>query len=288
MEASWFNDDTLGRCLDAIAQYGVTKLFTEVSFSIAREKNLFGKSVHFDTTSLQLEGAYATDEKSTDQQAVKPAHGYSKSHRDDLKQMVLNLATTGKSNFPIWMEPHSGNASDKKILPAAIVRMNDLYQKLKESESFLYVADSAAYENIIAHSGKLKWLSRVPANLTLAKQLLTTPATKLAWLDKENGYKYYQQNTCYGDVQQRWLLVFSEQAYQQEVKTLSNQISKTYTRLSKEWWHLSNQVFSCKDDALKAANKLACNMLYHQVSYEVGEITKHLQNYWFRKNNYFK
>ena len=277
MEASWFNDDTLGRCLDAIAQYGITKLFTEVSFSIAREKNLFGKSVHFDTTSLQLEGEYATDEKSTDQQAVKPAHGYSKSHRDDLKQMVLNLATTGKSNFPIWMEPHAGNASDKKILPAAIVRMNDLCQQLKESESFLYVADSAAYENIIAHSGKLKWLSRVPANLTLAKQLLTTPATKLAWLDKENGYKYYQQNTCYGDVQQRWLLVFSEQAYQQEVKTLSNQISKTYTRLSKEWWHLSNQVFSCKDDALKAANKLACNMLYHQVSYEVGEITKHLQ-----------
>lgn len=136
MEASWFNDDTLGRCLDAIAQYGITKLFTEVSFSIAREKNLFGKSVHFDTTSLQLEGAYATDEKSTDQQAVKPAHGYSKSHRDDLKQMVLNLATTGKSNFPIWMEPHSGNASDKKILPVAIVRMNDLCQQLKESGNY--------------------------------------------------------------------------------------------------------------------------------------------------------
>jgi len=27
--------------------------------------------------------------------------------------MVLNLATTGAAGFPIWMESHSGNASDK-------------------------------------------------------------------------------------------------------------------------------------------------------------------------------
>ena len=112
MDAAWFNDDSLGRCLDAIAEYGVTKLFTELSFSIAQQHNLFGKSIHFDTTSLQLEGAYTNTEASTDPQAVIPAYGYSQSCRDDLKQMILNLATTGKSNFPIWMEPHSGNASD--------------------------------------------------------------------------------------------------------------------------------------------------------------------------------
>lgn len=156
MDAAWFNDDSLGRCLDAISNYGTTKLFTELSFAIAKEKILSGKSVHFDTTSLQLEGAYANAEQSTDVQSVIPAHGYSKSHRDDLKQMVLNLATTGKSHFPIWMEPHAGNASDKKILPTSMARMNDLCQQLKMSESFLYVADSAAYANIIQHSKKLK------------------------------------------------------------------------------------------------------------------------------------
>lgn len=277
MDAAWFNDDSLGRCLDAISNYGTTKLFTELSFAIAKEKNLFGKSVHFDTTSLQLSGEYAPDEQSTAEHSVIPAHGYSKSHRDDLKQMVLNLATTGKSHFPIWMEPHSGNASDKKILPTSMARMNDLCQQLKMSESFLYVADSAAYSNIIQHSKKLKWLSRVPANLTLAKQLLNTSASKLDWLDQENGYKGYQKTISYYNVEQRWLLVFSEQAYQREVKTLDKQISKTYTSLSKTWWHLSNQVFSCKDDGLKAVKKLAANMPYHQVSYEVNEVKKHLQ-----------
>ena len=277
MDAAWFNDDSLGRCLDAIADYGVTKLFTELSFSIAKQHNLFGKSIHFDTTSLQLEGAYTNAEQSTDPQAVIPAYGYSKSRRDDLKQMILNLATTGKSNFPIWMEPHSGNASDTKVLPDAIARMNDLCEQLKMSESFLYVADAAAYANLIQYSEKVNWLSRVPATLTAAKELLHTEASNLEWLDKENGYKGYQIITNYGDVQQRWLLVFSQQAYQKEVKTLDKQIQKAYILLAKTWWHLSNQVFPCKDDALKAAAELAVKMPYHQVSYQATEVKKHLQ-----------
>ena len=43
-------------------------------------------------------------------------HGHSKDHHTDLKQMIINLVTTGATGFPIWMEAHSGNASDKKIL----------------------------------------------------------------------------------------------------------------------------------------------------------------------------
>lgn len=106
MEAEWFHDDSLGRCLDAIASYGTTKLFTELSFQIGHDQGLLGKSVHFDTTSLRVEGAYETEEPGS----MNPSHGYSKSHRPDLKQMVLNLAITGKSQFPLWMESHSDHA----------------------------------------------------------------------------------------------------------------------------------------------------------------------------------
>ena len=62
--------------------------------------------MHFDNTSLRVEGAYETEEPGS----VNPSHGYSKSHRPDLKQMVLNLAITGKSQFPLWMESHSDHA----------------------------------------------------------------------------------------------------------------------------------------------------------------------------------
>ncbi len=45
---------------------------------------------------------------------VKPDYGHAKNKRVDLKQMTLLLATTCASGFPVWMESHSGNSSDKK------------------------------------------------------------------------------------------------------------------------------------------------------------------------------
>ena len=139
----WFNDDALGRFLDASASYGTTKLFTELSFIIGSEKKLLGRSAHFDTSTLQLYGEYSDNESSSNSDAGNtkeeiplPARGYSKSHRHDLKQMVINLATTGKANFPLWMESHSGNASDKKVLPAAALRMQQFCQQLNGIPDF--------------------------------------------------------------------------------------------------------------------------------------------------------
>ena len=118
VKAEWFNDDALGRCLDEISAYGPTKLLTELSLTIGEQRDLIGKSINIDTTTLSLYGEYpeAANQGEDEGQASipRPERGYAKSKRHDLKQMVLLLATTGASNFPIWMEPHSGNASDQK------------------------------------------------------------------------------------------------------------------------------------------------------------------------------
>ena len=141
--AADFNDASLGRCLDAIHAYGITKLFSEVSLSIALKHKLLGRSVHLDTTTLSVYGAYENDQtpnndvvQSVDSSAVSrenerlnlpinpiPTHGYAKNKRFDLKQMTLLLATSGAANFPVWMESHSGNASDQTTLEAAAKRM---------------------------------------------------------------------------------------------------------------------------------------------------------------------
>jgi transposase len=42
VQAAYFNDDSLGRCLDAISEYGVTKLFSERAFEIGVEQRLLG------------------------------------------------------------------------------------------------------------------------------------------------------------------------------------------------------------------------------------------------------
>ena len=127
LQASDFNDDALGRFLDKVHSYGETKLFSEISLPIALKHKLLNKSAHFDTTSLSVYGNYDTDDevqtvnhrtlKLPDN--VKPEYGHAKNKRVDLKQMIVLLATTGRSSFPVWMESNSGNASDKKTLGGA-------------------------------------------------------------------------------------------------------------------------------------------------------------------------
>ena len=100
VSAKDLNDDTLGRTLDKIYEYGTTKLYSELAFEIGAEQGLLGKGAHLDTSTISVTGQY--DENETE---VKITHGYSKDHRNDLKQLTLSLTTTGESNFPIWMEP---------------------------------------------------------------------------------------------------------------------------------------------------------------------------------------
>ena len=284
LKAENFNDDSIGRCLDAIADYGVTKLFTELSFTIGAKKNLLGNSAHFDTSTLQLYGEFSESElkkessaatseegEKTDEQPI-PRHGYSKSHRHDLKQMVINLATTGKSGFPIWMESHSGNASDKKILPEAVLRMNEFCKKLSDSPDFLYVGDSAMYENILKHSDQMKWLSRVPEKILKAKQLVNRPNSEINWSALSDGYSYYATKSNYGGVDQRWILFFSEHAYKREIATLNKNIKKELDEYEKLWWHLSNEEFSCKEDAQLSIKKLTKKMKYHEVNTHIVEV----------------
>lgn len=273
LKAEWFNDDATGRCLDAISKYGTTKLFTELSFSIGMKHNLLGRSANFDTSTLQLSGEYPNCEL-TEDQAV-PARGYSKSHRHDLKQMVINLATTGKANFPIWMESHSGNASDKKILPAAAHRMKELCDSLQKAPDFMYVGDSALYSNILEFSTKMKWLTRVPSNILQAKQLLKSSDDKLNWLNLGDEYNYHVTESNYGNTQQRWVLIFSKQAYKREIITLTSNIAKELIAQEKVWKNISKKTFKNKAEAEIQIEILNKKIKFHKVTSSVLELIEH-------------
>lgn len=268
IEAEYFNDDALGRCLDAVSDYGTTKLFTEISFAIGKDNNLLGNSAHFDTTTLSLYGEY--DRDSTDE-IPHPEYGHAKNGRHDLKQMVLNLATTGKSAFPIWMEAHSGNASDKKVLPNAASKMSKLCKSISDSPEFLYVGDSAMYSNALNYPD-IKWLSRVPESIKEAKKLVQTDNKDLTWQKLEDGYFYYASESEYKGVKQRWILIYSEQAYKRENKTLDKKILKEYEEQRKLWWHLSNKEFSCIEDANNAIKELLKKIKYHTVTTTIEPI----------------
>jgi len=60
IRTEFFNDDSLGRCLDAIYEYGPTKLLSEVACDIGVNKGLLGKVIHTDTTTLSYYGTVAS------------------------------------------------------------------------------------------------------------------------------------------------------------------------------------------------------------------------------------
>jgi transposase len=124
-----FNDDGLGRSLYKIQSYGVTKLYSDVALQVGLKFDLLEHSHHLDTTSLTVYGEYPEKvAASDDSKLVKSNYGHAKNKRFDLKQMILLLATTGKSNFPLWMEAYSGNTSDKVSLQEATERMQRFFK----------------------------------------------------------------------------------------------------------------------------------------------------------------
>ena len=282
LQASDFNDDALGRFLDKVHSYGETKLFSEISLPIALKHKLLNKSAHFDTTSLSVYGNYDTDDevqtvnhrtlKLPDN--VKPEYGHDKNKRVDLKQMTVLLATTGRAGFPVWMESHSGNASDKKTLEEAAQRMQKFCKALELAPSLLYVGDSAMYSNCVKHGNDLLWLSRVPENMNISKELLLR--TDITWTDLSDGYRMYPIDKEYGKVKQRWVLIYSEHAYIKEIATLDKNISKELEETNKTIWHMSNSLFGCKKDIDQQIKKLEKNLKYHQITYTITEVAKHL------------
>lgn len=288
--AAHFNDDALGRCLDAIHEYGETKLFSELAFDIGSRFSLLGKTARMDTTSLVVYGDY---EEETESQTTKEGeanktkeeetgipfritHGYSKDGRPDLKQVVLNLATTGKANLPIFMSAHSGNASDKVVLQEAAERMKKFADELEKAPAFLFVGDSAMYEKCVEKGGDMLWLSRVPHSHRAAKELLQTPDKDCAFVEVKEGYRIFAREMTHGDIKQRWLMVHSEQAYARDIHTLDKKIEKEKTEADKQLWHLQNQVFGCADDAHHDLKLMAKKLRYHVFSeITIKEVKKH-------------
>lgn len=276
LKAKHFDAHVLGRALDEISEYGASKLFVEIAFEVALEQRLLGKSAHIDTTSFSFEGDYAEGPDGGD--AVKICHGFSKDHRPDLKQVVLNLAVSGPANMPIFMEPKDGNSSDKQTLYNGIETVRRFQKQLSQGfEDFLWIADSALYtkERLLA-CNDFFWISRVPETITESKVMVRLNDKDLNWTAASEGYRYVESASHYGGIEQSWILVFSEQAYKREKLTFESNLKKEKESLEKDVSKLKKEIFGCKDDAENALEKLMIKFPFYKVaSFEAKPIEGH-------------
>lgn len=278
LEASDFNDDTLGRALDELYQAGITELFAQIAQNAIATYNLDVAFAHTDTSSFSLTGEYESEVAQEAVQvrgAVKITHGYSKDHRPDLKQVVVTLVTSQKGRIPLWLEALDGNSSDKHSFKDTV----DAYcRHLAEGEAPWFVMDSAAYtaDNIENWGTEKKWLTRVPETIAETKTALQSVETEeMRKLD--NGYAIHPATSQYGGVQQRWLIVYSEQAEQRELKRLNKQVARAAIQAKKAFKTLQNQEFACEKDARQAVTKVAKKLKWHTVTATYQPIKKYPQ-----------
>lgn len=273
INASDLTDSTLGNTLDEIAAYGTTRLFGEIAFEVALEQNLLDVRNHLDTTSITVHGQYDAEDSSG---AIEITHGYSKDHRPDLKQIVMSLVVNGPADIPIWVETLNGNSSDKTSFHETIRKVEDFRSQIDFETPFSWVGDSALYsKEHLLKNNDYRWLTRVPESLSEAKALVTAPKETWTWTDQGNGYSTAATFSEYGGIRQRWLIVFSEQAYERERKTFSRNISKQEKALSNALWHLRNQLFNCEKDAIKSFKAIAKKYPLYQLESEISVQHKH-------------
>ena len=256
IEARHRNDDTLGRALDTLSETGLTELYSLIAATAARRLGLTPTFTHLDTTSFHLDGR-SNSAEAPDDQVVHITHGYSRDHRPDLNQVMLELMVEHQAGLPVLMKPLSGNSSDAHEFGQVI---QDHMAHLHTTYGATYlVADSALYsaENLqkLAET-RLKWITRVPATLREAQAVLAQ-ADPQTMAPLTEGYRYRVVPSSYGGIEQRWVLIHSEPRQPHAQRTVDKQWLKQSAHEVKAFKTLCRTAFACEADAHQALARFA-------------------------------
>lgn len=271
--AEQLNDDRIGRALDKYHRAGTTKLFTAIAIKAALKLQVSMKSVHLDSSSISVEGAYKncqgkTQEVETESEdtessmkTIKIVHGYSRDRRPDLKQFIIDTIVSGDGDVPLYLKIDDGNADDKSVFVERL-------KEFKNQWTFdgICVADSALYtaENLSAVG--MKWITRVPLSIKSAQNKICNIEDS-AWEDPEiKGYKIASQTSEYAGIKQRWLVIESEIRKQADLKKIVKEVEKQLESAQAKLRKLSRQKFACIADAETAIKKLSESWKYHQIT----------------------
>jgi transposase len=135
--ASHLNDDRIGRVLDGLFASGTTTFFLKAALQAVSRFGVETTQLHLDSSSFAVTGEYVVDAAvaavtegteapenappGDDIQPITICRGYSRDHRPDLKQYMLNLVCSRDGGVPLWLKVASGNQSDAQTF-AGVMR----------------------------------------------------------------------------------------------------------------------------------------------------------------------
>jgi transposase len=183
IKAEYLNDDKIGRVMDKLYEKGLSSIFLMIALAVVQNYQLLTNFSHLDSSSFSVHGKYLInnlisskqeDEKSEEPAPITITKGYSRDHRPDLKQFIIDLIVSGDGGIPLFLRVADRNEQDKVVFGEIAVE----YKSMLDFETMI-VADSALYtaKNLQLMSS-MKWLSRVPLSLGKAKELVNNVLEK--------------------------------------------------------------------------------------------------------------
>ena len=280
VKPEYLNDDKLGRVMDKLFIKGLDTIFFIIAVKAAQKFGVSLSTSHLDSSSMHVHGQYNTslpfvifesqkvgNNQELEELAVKSpkeitiTYGYSRDHRPDLKQFIIEMICSGDGDIPIFLKLASGNQADSSCFGKIAVE----YHKQLEVNS-LIVADCALYtESNLKMMSELRWLCRVPLSIKAAKSLISTLAESEFIDSTIPGYKLASKIQNYAGIEQRWLVVQSQERKESDLHKLTQKITKAESKAVQDLKKLSQERFACVADAIKALSKLSKQFKYHQI-----------------------
>jgi transposase len=278
------NDDTAGRVLDRLYDFGTMRLFTACAVRAATRFGLERRYVHFDTTSRSVWGDYHFAE--TQDLPFQVTYGYSKDKRPDLKPCVLSTLCVDRA-VPIWGKPEDGNASDKSLNTTLL---SEMAQRLAchgvAPGASIYIADAALVtaDNLAARGDTL-FITRLPATYSACGRVIAEAVARNQW--EEVGvlaqtpptkhrpgtfYKVAEDVVPLYGKPSRAVVVHSSHHDQRRQKRLAREGQASSTTLAATVRAAAKQEYCCRADAEAAAEPLrALQSAYHRVEVVIEE-----------------
>jgi transposase len=278
------NDDTAGRVLDRLYDFGTMRLFTACAVRAATRFGLERRYVHFDTTSRSVWGDYHFAE--TQDLPLQVTYGYSKDKRPDLKQFVLSTLCVDRA-VPIWGKPEDGNASDKTLNTTLLSEIAALLAQYGvQPGAYIYIADAALVtEDNLAALGDTLFITRLPATYSECGRVIAEAVARNQWEEvgvlAQTPPTQHRPGTCYKVAEKvvtlygkpyRAVVVHSSHHDQRRQKRLEREVQASSTTLAATMRATAKQEYFCRADAEAAAEQLrALQSAYHRVEVVIEE-----------------
>ena len=278
------NDDTAGRVLDRLYDFGTMRLFTACAVRAATRFGLERRYVHFDTTSRSVWGEYQYAE--TQDLPFQVTYGYSKDKRPDLKQCILSTLCVDRA-VPIWGKLDDGNASDKTLNTTLLSELARLLADYGvRPGASIYIADAALVtEDNRAALRDTFFITRLPATYSECERVIGEAVARTHWEEvgvlAQTPPTQHRPGTCYKVAEDvvtlygktyRAVVVHSSSQDQRRQKRLERELQASSTTLAATVREAARQEYACRADAEAAAAKLrALPSAYHGVDVDVEE-----------------